>query len=117
MVFTNQVYMNINIYMRMYNTYRSLKIVPPVTCAFFVHSRYDSHYLPCPTGAHYETSRIWEALEAGTIPIIVGGNEHEMIAVLFCNQFKLRLYTVWGIGGCVCVCMCVCVCACVCVCV
>lgn len=43
---------------------------------------YDSQYLPCPRGLHPETARIWEALEAGVIPILSDGPEHEILAAL-----------------------------------
>ena len=48
---------------------------------------YQSAYAPCPGGAHHETARVWEALEAGAIPILAhhpdhGGAENEILAAL-----------------------------------
>jgi hypothetical protein len=43
---------------------------------------YDSQYLPCPRGVHPETPRIWEALEAGAIPVVIDGPEQEILADL-----------------------------------
>ena len=39
----------------------------------------DTKFIPCPKGQNYETYRLYEALEAGCIPICVGdpNNEHE----------------------------------------
>ena len=40
---------------------------------------YDTQYVPCPTGIHFESFRTWEALEVGAIPIVVDGPEHELL--------------------------------------
>jgi GR25 family glycosyltransferase involved in LPS biosynthesis len=39
----------------------------------------DSKFIPCPMGQNYETYRLYEALEAGCIPICIGdtNNQHE----------------------------------------
>jgi hypothetical protein len=39
----------------------------------------DSKFIPCPMGQNYETYRLYEALEAGCIPICIGdeNNRHE----------------------------------------
>jgi len=39
---------------------------------------YDTQFVPCSTGIHYESFRTWETMEVGGIPIIVEGPEHEI---------------------------------------
>ena len=45
----------------------------------YIKSLEDTKFIPCPRGQNYETYRLYEALEAGCIPICVGepNNEHD----------------------------------------
>jgi len=46
--------------------------------SIYRHMLYDTQYVPCPAGIHYESFRTWETMEVGGIPIIVDGPEHEI---------------------------------------
>jgi hypothetical protein len=51
----------------------------PEDAAEYLKSLSDSKFIPCVPGQNYETYRLYEALEAGCIPICVGNekNEHD----------------------------------------
>jgi len=63
----------------------SMKLLPtwkhplPEEADEYMKTLEDTRFIPCPKGQNYETYRLYEALEAGCIPICVGdeNNEHE----------------------------------------
>ena len=63
----------------------SMKLLPtwkhplPEEADEYMKTLEDTRFVPCPKGQNYETYRLYEALEAGCIPICVGdpSNEHE----------------------------------------
>jgi hypothetical protein len=63
----------------------SMKLLPtwkhplPEEADEYMKTLEDTRFVPCPKGQNYETYRLYEALEAGCIPICIGdaNNEHE----------------------------------------
>ena len=63
----------------------SMKLLPtwkhplPEEAEEYMKTLEDTRFVPCPKGQNYETYRLYEALEAGCIPICIGdaNNEHE----------------------------------------
>ena len=54
----------------------------------------DSKFIPCPKGINYETFRVYEALEAGCIPICIGteSEEHKVYEHLIGNGVILMAH-------------------------
>ena len=63
----------------------SMKLLPtwkhplPEEADEYMKTLEDTRFIPCPKGQNYETYRLYEALEAGCIPICIGdpNNEHD----------------------------------------
>jgi len=66
-------------------TPNAIKVLPtwehpkPEEAKEYMDMMLESRFIPCPKGQNYETFRLYEALEAGAIPVCVAdsGNEHE----------------------------------------